>query len=321
MRQYLKDHIRSRPAPIWLSLSAAIIVILPIIGNLGMLTPALDLINAALPAIALTSSVLVIFSYLRSHYYSIIYLLIGFAISITMLIYTIFGSSGSDAAMQGSQITLVTLSAYHANETPLLLRNTIERSNADIVLLQESDGAARHAIKASLPKYYRLRSCSRPRCSITILSRWPLTPIGKRRSGQSDLPDIFAVHIAHPAAPFNVIAVHLPRLTHANAVAHRNALIAMIKTLGPKPLLVAGDFNLTPGMIALSQFEVSSGLIRAVKFTPTYPAPPVFPPLFPIDHVYLSSAWSSQGCDTIARTGSDHLGLKCVLNIRQRHSL
>lgn len=237
----------------------------------------------------------------------------------SILISAIFGNSASDVAIEGSQITLLTLSAYHANESPNLLHDTLERSNADIVMLQESDGAARHAIKASLKKYYRLRSCGRPRCSITILSRWPLTPIGKRRSGQRNLPDIFAAHIARPATPFNVVAVHLPRLTHANAIPHREALIAKIKTLGSKPLLVAGDFNLTPGMNALSQFEISTGLIRAAKFTPTYPAPPIFPPLFPIDHVYLSSAWSSRGCHIIARTGSDHLGLKCVLEIRQRH--
>jgi endonuclease/exonuclease/phosphatase family metal-dependent hydrolase len=299
-------------APIWLRLCALMLTVVPLLGLMADVVPALDLINAALPAFAIAALILLGVSYLRGHFYTAVVLLVGFSLSVIRLAAAVFGSTSGTGA-DGPQITLVTLSAYHANQIPDQLRRAIEASNADILLLQESDGTGRRAIKASLPHFHHLPSCSRPRCSMTILSRWPLIRLTKPRAGNSDLPDILSAHVAHPVVPFNIVTVHLPRLTHSSAVHHRDALVKMINALALDPLIVAGDFNLTPGMIALTKFEGATNLARATNFTPTYPAPPMFPPLFPIDHVYLSPGWSSRGCHTMSRTGSDHLGLKCAL--------
>lgn len=77
----------------------------------------------------------------------------------------------------------------------------------------------------------------------------------------------------------------------------------------PGPLILAGDFNMTPWTVKQKTFTKATGLGRFNTFHPTWPMRrrdlPLLP-LLPIDNVFASPHFASIATTTGPRLGSDH---------------
>jgi len=90
---------------------------------------------------------------------------------------------------------------------------------------------------------------------------------------------------------------------------------ALVDELGDEPLVIAGDFNMTPFSPAYRALK--RGFTSATRFARTWPAPAA---LVPIDHVRVrgplhvvrGGAWTDAG----ARRASDHLPVVAEIELR-----
>jgi endonuclease/exonuclease/phosphatase (EEP) superfamily protein YafD len=212
-------------------------------------------------------------------------------------------------------LRVVSINAFHDNPDPSRLVETVKRERPDILLVQEADGSAGAAILRILPGYSRVWSCNAAPCSLAIFSRWPVARIEARRQ-DSSLPDLLVARTRAPFGDIDVATLHLPRMNRAEAEPFAAMSVDALSALGDLPLLMGGDFNLPTGSFALARFERLTGLSRAERWIPTYPADRPLPPIAAIDHVYVSEAWRVKDCHRLAATASDHFGLSCEVALR-----
>jgi endonuclease/exonuclease/phosphatase (EEP) superfamily protein YafD len=102
----------------------------------------------------------------------------------------------------------------------------------------------------------------------------------------------------HIARPFYPVLQHQDITTLTQFMAARKL-----------PLIVAGDFNMTPWTDQLQRFTEATGLSRYNKFIFTWPMrwrKYPFVPLFAIDHVFASEAFAKISAWGGPRLGSDH---------------
>ena len=93
---------------------------------------------------------------------------------------------------------------------------------------------------------------------------------------------------------------------HAYAQAnHTEWLIAWRQSV-TEPLLIAGDFNLTPFSWKLSKFAWKTGLRRYSTYQRSWPGH-LYAPAFLIDHVFSTDTFRPLDVRTGPALGSDHL--------------
>jgi endonuclease/exonuclease/phosphatase (EEP) superfamily protein YafD len=216
----------------------------------------------------------------------------------------------------GPSLKIMTLSAFHSNPNPAAIDQAVNAQNPDIVLFQESNGTAAPIIDRLLPRYYRVGSCKKPDCTLSILSRWPMRRVTIKYLKPVARPDIVIVEVDAPFGSFRVMNLHLPRPYDEQAKAYSHRIAAVARANAGYPLIMAGDFNTATGSFGLQQIERESGLRRREGFIPTYPANRPLPAFAGIDHIFADHAWTSAGCRRTAAGNSDHYGVACRLQLR-----
>ncbi len=289
----------------------AILAILPVmLGQAGRFYPLLDNFNALLvPALILLCLLLALCFFRRDW-------LAGAIVAAGLLTGTIqlMVSLTSFPNMTGvGRLRVVTLSTWHANPDPAALARAIEAQAPDILLLQETNGTAAAMADTVLSGYFRLKSCPQEQCSEMIISRWPLRRIAAPDAVGRKLPDILAARVDAPFGPLHVINVHLPRPARDMAIPFRDELIAMVSHIDDGRLIMAGDFNLGTGSLALADLARRSGLRRIEGFIPTYPANLPIPAFIAIDHIFAGREWVAATCHGVDASSSDHHGIACDL--------
>lgn len=218
----------------------------------------------------------------------------------------------ADSAPQGTPrfLRLVTFNVWKRNtrlddEVALL-----DATDADLVVLQEVTAKLRG----------RLRKLTKPRypyligdIGIVILSKIPVLASGQVDGANADglarKPVLLWTRFDVEGFAFELIGVHpafpfRPR----DQVADTDALIQFVRSR-EGPLLVAGDFNLTPWSWGLRRFTRETGLKRFNTLRPTWPVRRLIRlvPLVPIDHVFASCAFKRLRVKIGSSAGSDHL--------------
>jgi len=220
----------------------------------------------------------------------------------------------------GPTIKLLTLSTYHSNPNPDAIRRVVMAEAPDIALLQETNRETRLVVESLLPGFHRAKSCQWRHCSLTILSRWPLTRMTLDYGRDRHFPDLLAAEVAAPFGALRVINVHMPRPSDVRSRTFIGDLAKVSRTAQDRPLIVGGDFNAATGSFGLERFARDSGLRRLEGFVPTYPANRPVPAFIGIDHVFADARWRSLGCHRTEAGGSDHYGIACTLALQTRPS-
>jgi endonuclease/exonuclease/phosphatase (EEP) superfamily protein YafD len=220
--------------------------------------------------------------------------------------------------------TIVTHNVSVRNHAPRATARALLASEADVLLLQETDGTFAPLLKALRRQYRYATPCKRDACSMAILSRWPIVNSSYRvrdSQGRQIGPALMRARIQPASAPaFEAVTLHfpwpLPAEQHAKL---RGQLAQVLPLLDRDELVLAGDLNLTPWSFAMRDLDAAlQPLTRVTRALPSFPARlasghTISWPLLPIDHVFTGRAWITSSVDRLPRTGSDHYPVRVRL--------
>ncbi|KRA84447.1 endonuclease/exonuclease/phosphatase family protein [Altererythrobacter sp. Root672] len=226
------------------------------------------------------------------------------------------------SAASGQRLTLITQNVGVVNSDPVGTIDALLASDADIVVLQETDGAVapyHQRLKQRFPYY----SPCREGCSAAIYSRLPLTEARYRARAADGAafgpPLLWATVKLEDGTQFPIVTYHQPWPLPAERQAEwRNDLPDALAALGTQRLILAGDFNLTPWSSAMGQLDsdlapLSRGTRAAFSFPARFAGLSWPVPFLPIDHVYTGPQWSVQNVEVLPAVGSDHHAIRADL--------
>lgn len=227
-------------------------------------------------------------------------------------------------------IRIVSLNAWHSNRDVDALERFLESVAADIIVLTEFGPAKSALAKRLANKFPHQAGCSdNIWCAMHLLSRHPImrSQTTSRHNGTG--PPTVEVQFGAALRNLSVIGVHLMRPIDSrwgsyNEVTQIAARVRALSKSAGAPVIVAGDFNLTPWSWNWRKFRDESGLKNAGPAWPalspaSWPAAPLVAPQLAIDHVFVSDELSVTRIGLGPVVGSDHLpviadiaGLKSV---------
>jgi endonuclease/exonuclease/phosphatase (EEP) superfamily protein YafD len=143
---------------------------------------------------------------------------------------------------------------------------------------------------------------------IAVWSRLELESVGPFALGRQ--PAIEA-RVRAPNGTFTLLGVHLNAPTSTRRAAARDAeleLLAVRSAAVAGPLVVAGDFNVTPYSPLFRDFIAASGLTDTRRGRTLSASWPAVLPIFgiPIDHVAVSQEFTILTHERLPDFGSDH---------------
>ncbi len=213
----------------------------------------------------------------------------------------------SDAA--SATVKLLAVNVEWRNRSSERLLELIRAESPDAVLVVEYTdewGARLEPIFADYP--YRVQLPDERAFGIALLSRLPLRDV--RPFLLESTPAIDATLVA-PAGALRLIGVHLRPPTDPRSAAERDrqldALAALVARIDG-PLVVAGDFNLTPYSPYFEDLVDATGLRDSRTGSgPGFTWPSFFPLLgIPIDHCLVSPDVHVAAFRRLSAFGSDH---------------
>ncbi|MBM0103946.1 endonuclease/exonuclease/phosphatase family protein [Steroidobacter sp. S1-65] len=298
---------------LWLALLA---------GLLGRWAWPLDLFAHFRVQYAALFAVLAVITLLLRHYVHASAALLGFAISVVPLFPYVSDQpvSAAIATPREETFRLVSFNVWFRNPDLVPTAQYIEQSQADAVVLLELTPPQAEQLAPLLPSYpyYHIEPS---RMGAAVFTKWPVleaesVPLAPGGAVAAKLK------LDWRGAPVTVLGVHLnwplgPRNSEFRNQ-ELNELVRFSKAQ-PGPLIVAGDFNLTPWSGYFSKALEQSGLHDAARgFGLARSWPAQFAPAgIRIDHCLLSPQWRSVSTRVGPFLGSDHLPIVADLTLQQ----
>lgn len=225
----------------------------------------------------------------------------------------------SHAVAAGAQsFRLVTFNVWHRNDRWREFADFLRASDADVAVLQELDAALLDQIASRVPEYpYRaVTRAAGP--ALAVLSRWPLNAEHIHLS--DDAARMSRLSIDWHGTVVVLYGAHLSWPLTPSKAARRAAQLSTLAAHARAetvPVLVAGDFNLTPWSPYFAQFAERSGLVDCalgLGWKATWPAQAA-PPRIRIDHCFASRHWRVLRLEVGPKLGSDHLPVVADLEL------
>lgn len=239
---------------------------------------------------------------------------VGFGVSIVPLLPYIAGESvpAAVATTREETFRLVSFNVWFRNPDMARVAEYIEKSNADAVVLLELTQPQAEMLLPLLPTYphYHMDTS---RMGAAVFTKWPVMSAESVPLSQGGAV-AERVMLDWRGTPVSVLGVHLNWPLGPRNSAYRNQELESVVALSKAqrgPLLVAGDFNLTPWSEYFSDALEQSGLHdAALGFGLGRSWPAQFAPVgIRIDHCLLSRHWRALSTSIGPSLGSDHLPL------------
>jgi endonuclease/exonuclease/phosphatase (EEP) superfamily protein YafD len=317
-----KSHQRGRDAPSrlrpWLMTGIALAAGLTLLGALASWFPALDLVNDFMPALVAASVALLLLSAYAGERSLIIYAAFITTINAAFML----GSyqAGAPQAQAGSArfLRVATFNLWYHNDRIADVGKFLAATDADVIVLQEMTDTHWQALAPSLEARYPHRLGDN---GLVLLSKHPIVEQGRidRGGGHWHSPILRWVKIEVQGKPVVVAGVHLARPVYPALQATDSAALTAFARQHAGPLVVAGDFSLTPWTHKLTRFSEETGLAHLNTFHPTWPMQKRGIPLVPffaIDNVLASQDFAKIAVEAGPRLGSDHRPIVADLALR-----
>jgi endonuclease/exonuclease/phosphatase (EEP) superfamily protein YafD len=207
-------------------------------------------------------------------------------------------------------LRLVTFNVWKRNAHIEDIAAFLADADADLVVLQEVTTAQKTRLRdLSKERYPHMLGTS----GLLILAKHKVRANGHidgaKIDGWARTPFVLWAQFEIEGFAFELAGVHLAYpFNPLEQVADTEALIAFVRNRNA-PLLVAGDYNLTPWSRKLQRFTRETGLLRYNTFRPTWPTRRLIPliPLIPLDNVFSSGEFARLFVTAGSSAGSDHL--------------
>jgi endonuclease/exonuclease/phosphatase (EEP) superfamily protein YafD len=221
----------------------------------------------------------------------------------------------------GDRLRVITFNTWFRNDSLERALEFLRQSDADVLILQELDPAKIDWIAQRLSAYPYYAISPTKRHGVAMFSRWPLqaTPLtlGTTR--------ILRGTLDRNGVPLTVFGVHLSWPLGSRSAAAREAelqLLADAIAAERTPVLVAGDFNLTPWSRYYESFLARSTLTDCAigqGLLPTWPSQ-FAPGRIRIDLCFISPHWRVRSLTVGPRLGSDHLPVIVDVELPASHA-
>jgi endonuclease/exonuclease/phosphatase (EEP) superfamily protein YafD len=233
---------------------------------------------------------------------------LGLALSIAPAIVYMQAPSATDISAT-EPFRLVSLNVWYRNEDLTGIAAFLEQTRADAIVLQEVSRPQARALSDLLPSYPHTHVDPDWR-GAAVYSRWPLTAT-QWNSLADGASRAAYVHIDWRGSRIALLGVHLhwPIVAHeARLQQEQLARLGVLARSEREPLLVAGDFNLTPWSPRFRDLLAASALedcARGRGLDPSWPSYTAWLGIR-IDHCLASSHWRVLDVRVGAHVGSDH---------------
>jgi len=222
------------------------------------------------------------------------------------------------ASTRGRNIKLITFNmAFH--DAKAVVRFLLEE-DPDIAVLQEAGTPQTDVLRAALGRRYpHIHVCRVPHnCAAAILARRPWAAAG-HEYWTKDSPETLWVQFDDAEfGRLRVVGVHLALPFRAEHQTNHVARLIALRAGITGPLVIAGDFNMTPWSYRQQHLLAATGLRRHTTFLRSWPTDGQYwlPwPTFLIDQVLTTPDIKSVSICIGPRLGSDHLPVIAVLRM------
>ena len=223
------------------------------------------------------------------------------------------------ASAQPAVVKVLTVNVSYRQFSVRRLFEIVRNADPDVLVVQELTPHADSVLKefdTAFPHFHKFPADG-PR-GIGIWSRYELESAATFALGR--LPAIEA-RVRAPQGSFTVIGAHLSSPMRPRRAAARNS---ELRELGVRsaaiegPLVVAGDFNITPYSPYFADWLEVSGLTDTRRGRTLAPSWPTMVPLvgIPIDHVAVNSGFAIRSHQRLPNFESDHYGILAELTLR-----
>jgi endonuclease/exonuclease/phosphatase (EEP) superfamily protein YafD len=260
--------------------------------------------------------VLLVLLALRRHWRAYFVLLAAGVVSVVPLVPYLPLAPRAAAVAVEPRLKVLTVNVSYRQFSARRLVEIVREVGADVVVTQELTPYADEVLAPldeTLPHHYKMPL--QGRFGIGVWSRLPLESAMPFALGRQ--PAIEA-RVRFGDDAFTVLGVHLNAPTSPRRAAARNTELRQLAERSAAiegPLVVAGDFNLTPYSPLFGDWLATSGLTDTRRGRTPSVSWPATLPIFgiPIDHVAVSPEFAILAHRRLPDFGSDHYGVLAEL--------
>jgi endonuclease/exonuclease/phosphatase (EEP) superfamily protein YafD len=246
-------------------------------------------------------------------------LAIAIAVSAAPLLDYIPPFRSAAAADSGARdLKIMTVNLSMSDFRPRAFLDIVAAESPDVLVLQEFSSVFDERLRELDSVYeHRIELPRRGPFGIALYSHYELTEHAELDLGGS--PAV-RTRVHAPAAEFTLIGVHLRAPSRPRLAAQRNRqldLLAELRATIDGPLVIAGDFNITPFSPYFSELLTATGL-RDPRAESGFSASwPTFLPLLgiPIDHCFVTDDFTVVDLRRLPAFGSDHYPVLAQLRL------
>ena len=207
-------------------------------------------------------------------------------------------------------LRVLSLNVWFRNEDMARIADYLATSGADIAVLQEISEHQGRLLHAALEMYPHAYVQGASESDAVVFSRWPIAA-AETVQLSADGVSAIRVTVEWEARPITLVAAHLHWPIGSRTSDRRNAELAGLAVFAQShadPLLMLGDFNITPWSPHFRAFLDASGLhdcARGHGLDPTWPSQ-IIALGIRIDHCFASPHWRTLDARVGPSVGSDH---------------
>jgi endonuclease/exonuclease/phosphatase (EEP) superfamily protein YafD len=196
----------------------------------------------------------------------------------------------------------------------------VREENPDIVVLQEAGTRESDVLRAELgERYPNIHVCRVPHnCAAAILAKRPWVAAGHEYWTQDSPETLWVQFDDAELGRLRVVGVHLALPFRAEQQTSHVTWLTALRTGIAGPLVIAGDFNMTPWSYRQQRMLAATSLRRHATFLRSWPTDGQYRlpwPTFLIDHVLTTPDIKSVSIRIGPRLGSDHLPVIATLKL------
>ena len=311
----LREKKRSRTQPMSLFLKVliaagvAVGAALTALRLLASWWPALDIVNNGLPLLTAGAVLLLCLALFTRNWRHIVATALLAAVNAGLLFAALPGAAPDAAPGSARFLRIATFNLWRENDRMDDVARFLAGADPDVIVLEEVTRRHGDTLFSALGSRYPHHVGD---AGLVILSKHAIIAEGRiDRAGYPPWISLMVrwVRLEVNGTAFEVAGVHLTRPFYPDLQLEDFATLTAFVQSQSVPLVVAGDFNMTPWTRKLARFTQATGLKRHNTFHLTWPMRFGNIPLLPlvaIDNVFTSPQFAAIATEGGPRLGSDH---------------